>query len=111
MNAPLQPAHSQFGGSVAARLLRCPASRGLVQKVPAHLRRSSAYAARGSALHSATALLLLDENPPSIDDLIGRTFNDYTITHDDVENGLRPVHLCVDALLNIPGAEFYVERR
>ena len=27
MNAPLEPAHSPFGGSVAARVLRCPASR------------------------------------------------------------------------------------
>ena len=26
MNAPLEPAHSPFGGSVAARVLRCPAS-------------------------------------------------------------------------------------
>ena len=30
MNAPLEPAHSPFGGSVAARILRCPASVGLV---------------------------------------------------------------------------------
>ena len=39
MNAPLEPAHSPFGGSVAARVLRCPASVGLVEKVPAHLRK------------------------------------------------------------------------
>jgi len=26
MNAPLAPAHSPFGGSVAARVLRCPES-------------------------------------------------------------------------------------
>ena len=58
MNAPLEPAHSPFGGSVAARVLRCPASVGLVQKVPDYLRRSSAYAERGTALHAAMALLL-----------------------------------------------------
>ena len=33
MNAPLEPAHSPFGGSVAARVLRCPASVGLIEKV------------------------------------------------------------------------------
>ena len=45
-----QPAHSPFGGSVAARVLRCPASVGLVAKVPAYLRKSSIYAERGTAL-------------------------------------------------------------
>ena len=35
MNAPLKPAHSPFGGSVASRVLRCPASVGLLEKVPA----------------------------------------------------------------------------
>ena len=44
MNAPIEPAHSPFGGSVAARVLRCPASVNLIQKVPAHLRKNSAYA-------------------------------------------------------------------
>ena len=33
-------AHSQFGGSVATRVLRCPASVGLIEKVPAHLRKA-----------------------------------------------------------------------
>jgi hypothetical protein len=32
MNAPFEPAHSPFGGSVAARILGCPASVGLVAK-------------------------------------------------------------------------------
>jgi hypothetical protein len=34
-----EPAHSPFGGSVAARILRCPASVGLVEKVPAYVRK------------------------------------------------------------------------
>jgi hypothetical protein len=33
MNAPLEPAHSSFGGSVAARVLHCPASVTLTEKV------------------------------------------------------------------------------
>ena len=60
MNAPLE-LHSPFGGSVAARVLRCPASVSLTEKVPARLRKSSTYAERGTACHTAMAQLI-DEN-------------------------------------------------
>ena len=109
MNAPLKPVHSPFGGSVAARVLRCPGSVKLVETVPAHLRKSSVYADRGTALHAAMALLL-DDDAPSLDSLINKTINDYTITDDDIEIALRPVLTYVEALLNAPGAAFYVER-
>jgi hypothetical protein len=109
MNAPFEPAHSQFGGSVAMRVLRCPASVGLVAKVPAHLRKSSAYADRGTALHAAMALLL--DEKESLESLVGRTFDAYTITRDDVENALRPAYAYAEALLNTPGAEYYFEHR
>jgi hypothetical protein len=103
--------HSPFGGSVAARVLRCPASVGLVEQVPAHLRKSSAYAERGTALHAAMATLLLDDNAPSVDSLRGKTIDNYTITDDDIELALRPVLAYVVALLDTPGAEFFLERR
>lgn len=109
MNAPLKPAHSPFGGSVAARVLRCPASVGLVEKVPAYLRKDSSYARRGVALHSAMALLIDEER--RIDDLVGETINDYTVTNDDVETALRPAYAYVSPLLDVPGAEFYLEQR
>src|SRR6516162_4848339 len=109
MNAPLAPVHSPFGGSVATRVLRCPASVSLVEKVPAHLRKVSAYAERGTALHTAMAFLI--ENTRSLDNLVGATINDYTITADDVENALRPAYAYIDALLDAPGAEFYLEQR
>jgi hypothetical protein len=109
MNAPLEPAHSPFGGSVATRVLHCPASVSLVEKVPAQLRKTSAYAVRGTALHTAMALLI--ENARSLDDLIGATINDYTITADDVENSLRPTYAYLATLLDAPGAEFYLEQR
>ena len=102
--------HSPFGGSVAARVLRCPASVGLIQKVPEHLRRSSCYADRGSAIHAAM-VRLLDENPPPLESLIGKTIDSYVITRDDVENALRPVYAYVERLLDAPGAEFYLEQR
>ena len=109
MNAPLAPVHSPFGGSVATRVLRCPASVGLIEKVPAYLRRTSSYAERGTACHAAM-VHLIDENE-DLESLVGKTINDYTITHDDVENALRPAYAYVDALLDAPGAEYYLEQR
>jgi hypothetical protein len=103
------PSHSEFGGSVAARVLRCPASVGLAAKTPAHLRRDTLYAQRGAALHVAMALLI--ERERALDSLAGETIGEYTITRDDVENALRPALAHVDALLDQPGAEYYLERR
>src|SRR5215831_11082238 len=102
--------HSPFGGSVAARILRCPASVGLVQKVPAYLRKVSFYADRGTALHAALALLL-DDDAPSPESLAGKTFGNYAITSDDIATALRPVLDFVNRLLDAPEAEFYLERR
>jgi hypothetical protein len=110
MNAPFEPAHSRFGGSTATRVLHCPASVELVQKVPANLRKVSFYADRGTALHAAMARLLEDDRL-RVESLVGQTFNDYMITPEDAENALRPALAFVDALLDTPGAEFYLERR
>jgi len=104
-----EPAHSPFGGSVAARVLRCPASVGLVEKVPAYLRKVSAYAERGTALHKAMVLLI--DNARTFDGLVGEIIGCYAIARDDVENALRPAYAYVDALLDAPGAEFYLEQR
>src|SRR5262245_9219664 len=105
--------HSPFGGSVAARMLHCPASVNLVEKVPAHLRKTSSYAERGTALHAAMAILLDDPaaSERCLDNLVGQTLNNYTIARDDVENALAPVYDYVNALLDAPGAEFYLEHR
>jgi hypothetical protein len=108
---PTEPAHSPFGGSVAARILRCPASVGLIEQVPAHLRKSSVYADRGTALHAAMALLLDEDNAPPLDSLVGKTFGNYTVTRADVEDALRPAYAYADALLAAPGAEYYLEHR
>jgi hypothetical protein len=103
------PSHSEFGGSIAARVLRCPASVGLVAKMPARLRRDTIYAQRGAALHAAMALLI--ERERTLDSLAGETIGEYAITRDDVENALRPALAHVDALLDQPGAEYYLEQR
>ena len=109
--AAIAPAHSPFGGSVAARVLRCPRSVNLVQQVPAELRRPSVYASRGSACHEAMALLLAEDTHARVGGLVGKTFGDYTITSDDVETALRPTYDYVETLLDTPGAEYYLEQR
>jgi len=103
--------HSPFGGSVAARILRCPASVDLTQKVPPYLRKSSAYADRGTALHAAIAFLLAQDTHALVESLAGKMFGSYTITPDDVENALWPAYAYVETLLETPGAEYFLERR
>jgi hypothetical protein len=109
MNAPLAPTHSPFGGSTAARVLGCAGSTKLVAKVPEDLRRSTAYADRGTGLHTAAALILAEQE--TLESLVGQTINTYTIARDDVEDALRPAFAYIDALLDSPGAEFYIEHR
>jgi hypothetical protein len=106
-----EPVHSPTGGSGAARVLRCPASVDLTQKVPAYLRKSSAYADRGTACHAAITLLLTEDTHARVESLAGKTFGSYTITPDDVENALQPVYAYVETLLDTPGAEYFLERR
>jgi hypothetical protein len=106
MNAPL--AHSPFGGSVAARVLRCPASVGLVAKVPEHLRKASVYAERGTALHTAMAWLI--ERERTLATVVGEAIGDYVVTRDDVENFLQLTLGYVDTLLDQPG-EYFLERQ
>jgi hypothetical protein len=72
------------------------------------LRKPSAYADRGTALHEAMALLLDDDAPP-LESFAGKTSGAYTITADDVENALRPALTYIIELLD--GAEFYLEHR
>jgi hypothetical protein len=106
-----EPVHSKFGGSGAARVLRCPSSVDLIQKVPAYLRKPSAYADRGTALHAAITLLLAEDTHARVESLAGKMFGSYTVTHDDVENALRPAYAYVETLLDVPGAEYYLDRR
>jgi hypothetical protein len=54
--------------------------------------------------------LLIDEQE-SFESLAGKTIDAYTITNDDIENALRPAFAYVAALLDTPGAEFFLEHR
>ena len=73
------------------------------------MRKSSADADRGTALHAATALLI--ENECSLAGIAGKKIDSYVITLDDVENALRPVLTYVETLLDHPGAEYFLELR
>ena len=103
--AARKPAHSPFGGTVAARVLRCPASVGLVEKVPAHLRKSSAYADRGTALHAAMALLIERRRALSRASSARRsTATRSRATTSRTRCGR--LYAYVEALLDTPGAEY-----
>jgi hypothetical protein len=104
-------AHSRFGGSSAQRVLACPASVNLVAKVPAYLRKTSSYADRGTALHAAIGLLLAEDAHVPVESLTGKTFGSYTITCDDVATALAPAYAYVETLLDLPEAEYFLERR
>jgi hypothetical protein len=56
-------------------------------------------------------MALLIDDARSLDNLVGEIIGGYTITRDDVENALRPAYAYIDALLDAPGAEFYLEQR
>ena len=56
-------------------------------------------------------MALLIENECSLDDLVGATLDNYTFVRDDIENALLPVCDFVDALLDVPGATYYIEQR
>jgi Protein of unknown function (DUF2800) len=103
-----EPVHSRFGGSNASRVLRCPASVTLVAKVPAHQRKSSTHAERGTVLHAAMRMLI--ERACTLDALVGKTIDNYTITGDDVATALRPVLAYVDALLDAADSYYLLEQ-
>src|SRR5262249_47020845 len=109
-NFPNPSAHSPFGGSVAARVLNCPASVDLARKVPAYLSKVSAYADRGTTLHAALAGLI-DESEHSVERVVGKTFNAYTVTREAAEFALAPALAYGNSLLDAPGAEFFLEAR
>ena len=70
-------AHSKIvGGSTAKRVIACPGSVALVQKVPP--KPATEYSVRGSLLHKVIALILEHGNPPS--DFLGATHTEDGIT-------------------------------
>ena len=127
MNAPLEPqfggrgvagtlpfasstAHHLFGASQARTRIGCPASAREIEKLPADmLGKTSSWAERGTACHTAIARLI--ENKCTLGDLIGTTIDSHTFTCDDCENAIRPAFEYAVAFLDTPGAEYFLEQR
>ena len=69
--------HSNIvGGSTAKRVINCPGSVALVQKMP--IKPSSEHADRGTLLHNAISAILEDLNV----DVIGMKYEDQVLTQD-----------------------------
>jgi hypothetical protein len=80
--------HSNIvGGSTAERVINCPGSVKLVATMPP--KPSSTYADEGTLLHDCIADLL-DLKVKSVRDMIGRQYNDQTLTEELVEEKLLP---------------------
>ncbi len=79
--------HSKIvGGSTAARVIHCPGSVALVDKMPAD--EGSSYANEGSLLHEAIAVVLDTACPP--EDMIGFEAHGLVLTEELLERKLRP---------------------
>ena len=100
--------HSKIvGGSTAKRVIACPGSVALVDKMPPQ--PSSSYADEGTLLHDTIADILdKDASPESY---LGRKHNDAVLTQDLIDNKL---HVALDGLLEVDPnleMEYAVESR
>jgi hypothetical protein len=87
--------HSNIvGGSTAKRVINCPGSVALVQKMPP--RPSSKYADEGTLLHNVMAELIMGEEPP--DYYLGTRYEDQILTPELVEEKIWPALRALDII-------------
>jgi hypothetical protein len=87
--------HSNIvGGSTAKRVINCPGSVALVQKMPP--RPSSKYADEGTLLHNVMAELIMSEEPP--DYYLGTRYEDQILTPELVEEKIWPALRALDII-------------
>jgi len=96
--------HSKIvGGSTAKRVMNCPGSVALVQKMPPQ--PSNKYADEGTLLHNVIAeIVMSDEHPESF---LGTTYNDQVLTLDLIDNKLVPALAALDVI--DPNKEMEIE--
>jgi hypothetical protein len=100
--------HSRIvGGSTAKRVINCPGSVALVDKMPPQ--PSSSYADEGTLLHDIIADVL--DAKGTAESYLGRKHNDAVLTEDLVENKLRPALDALDAIDPDVRMTFMVESR
>lgn len=102
-------AHSTVvGGSSAGRVLQCPGSVQLCAQYP---NIESEFAAEGTALHMAMDMIMSGIAKADTD-VIGLTFNGYTITEEMYVEAVRPILDKWDELdQSLGGIEFFSEQR
>jgi hypothetical protein len=87
--------HSNIvGGSTAKRVINCPGSVALVQKMPP--KPSNKYADEGTLLHNVMAELIMSEEPPEY--YIGTRYEDQILTFELVEEKILPALRALDVI-------------
>ena len=89
---------SVVGGSTAARVMHCPGSVALCNKMPVGIDEGSSYAREGSMLHAAIAQVI-EQNMDPID-MVGFSFLDQVLTEELLEDKLIPAVAAFDAILD-----------
>ena len=100
-------AHSNVvGGSTAKRVMACPGSVALVQKMPPQ--PSSVHADTGTLLHNTIASILETGKPPH--EFLGATYNGIELTDDLLERKLLPALAALDEIDPDKTMEYAVEQ-
>ena len=100
--------HSRIvGGSTAKRVIACPGSVALVDKMPP--KPSSSYADTGTLLHDTIADILDKGQKP--EDHLGRKHADIVLTQDLIDDKLLPALAALDAVDPNGELEYAVESR
>ena len=100
--------HSNIvGGSTAKRVINCPGSVALVQKMPP--KPSSEHADRGTLLHNMMEEILTSGDAP--ESFIGARYNDQILTQDLIDEKIKPAMEALDAIAPDQTMEYEVETR
>jgi hypothetical protein len=100
--------HSNIvGGSTAKRVINCPGSVALVQKMPPKL--SSEHADRGTLLHNMMEEILTSGDVP--ESFIGARYNDQILTQELIDEKIKPAMEALDAIDPDQTMEYEVETR
>ena len=100
--------HSNIvGGSTAKRVINCPGSVALVQKMPP--KPSNEHADRGTLLHNMMEEILTSGDAP--ESFIGARYNDQILTQDLIDEKIKPAMEALDAIDPDQTMEYEVETR
>jgi len=98
--------HSSIvGGSTASRVINCPGSVALVQKMPP--KPSSEFADRGTLLHDAISLILEDKH--TIASVVGMQYENQVLTDELVDEKLVPALEALDEIDPLARMEYMIE--